>query len=158
MGLILVRNFTRSQNLLVGFLIWLNQLTFKSCMCKLCARTFLTVFLMSNICTTSTSKFYCLFQSLEGRKRGSWDTFCHLILKGKNHSARSERQSPLIWVSGWGDGERRKNNCVTGNDVDWIIIESSSAKVEESNAFSPGLSFLYSLPSLALFCLAAKPS
>ena len=81
--LIRVRSFTRSRNLLVGFLIWLNQLTFKSCICKLCARTFLTVFLMSNICTTSTSKFYCLFQSLEGRMRGSWDTFSHLILKAK---------------------------------------------------------------------------
>ena len=146
----------------------LKQIFLVYSVCKLCVRTFHTVFSMSYILTqTSTSKFYCLFQSLEGRKRGSWGTFSQFLLKGKNYSARSERLSPLTLVSGWGEEVWKDDRGRGGekeeqlHDLKWCWlddIESSCAKVEESNAFSLSLSFLYSLPSLAFFCLAAKPS
>ena len=118
--------------------------------CKLCVRTFLTVFSMSDMLTTSTGKYYCLFQSLEGRKRGSWGTFSQFLLKGKNYSARSERLSPLTLVSGWGEGIWKDDRGRGGEkeeqlrDLKWCWldnIESSCVKVEESNAFSLSISF-----------------
>ena len=93
--------------------------------------------------------------------------FFSISFRGKNHSARSERLSPLTWVSGWGEEIWKDDRGRGGekeeqlHDLKWCWlddIESSCAKVEESNAFSLSISLLYSLPSLALLCLAAKPS
>ena len=61
----------------------LKQIFLVYSVCKLCVRTLHTVFSMSNFVTTSTSKFYCLFQSLERRKRGSWGTFSQFLLGEK---------------------------------------------------------------------------
>ena len=152
--------------LLVFWYDWTNLLSSRACVN--CARALFLRYFWCLISVLHQLVNFIVFSKVwRGEREGHKVLFSHFLLKGKNHSARSERQSPLIWVSGWGE-EIRKDDRARGeekeeqlHDLKWCWlddIESSCAKVEESNAFSLSLSFPYSLPSLALFCLAAKPS
>ena len=104
--LIRVRNFTRSRNLLVGFLIWLNQLTFKSCMCKLCARTFLRYFLCLISVLHQLVNFIVFSKVWRGEREDHEILF--LILFSRQKSFSEERGTkPANLRLGRGDLKRR---------------------------------------------------
>ena len=120
--LIGVRNFTRSRNLLVGFLIWLNQLTFKSCMCKLCARTFLRYFWCLISVLHQLVNVIVFSKVWRGEREDHEILFLILFSRQKSFSEeRATKPANLSLRLGRGDLKRRSGERVReGRTTAWL--------------------------------------